>query len=154
MTLTGVVNWLRWNPDSAPGLAGEQLSADSPTGDAAERAARLQLSRTVRGDGPAPRRGGGGPGVGVDVEVAPARRERRGVRGLPGHVDRVGDAAPNAGTPEGDDLGYPGLRRPGGTESSWRVLVEEHELLDADPTVPGVAAAPVPRLVYADAVAL
>jgi hypothetical protein len=34
------------------------------------------------------------------------------------------------------------------------VLVEEHELLDADPTVPGVPGVPVPRLVYADGVSL
>jgi hypothetical protein len=33
------------------------------------------------------------------------------------------------------------------------VLVEEHELLDADPSVAGVAAT-APRLVYADSVAL
>ena len=60
----------------------------------------------------------------------------------------------NAGTDSGDAAGYPGLRRPGGSESTWRVVVEEHELLDADPTVPGVPAVPVPRLVYADTVAL
>jgi hypothetical protein len=60
----------------------------------------------------------------------------------------------NAGTPSGEAAGYPGLRRPGGPESLWRVLVEEHELLDGDPTVPGEAAVPVPRLVYADSVAV
>ena len=154
VTLTGVVNWLRWNPDSAPGLAGEQLSADSPTGDAAERAARLQLSRTVRATVQRRDEGAG------DLEwesmwrtllLAVSVEESGGFRATwTGSVM----LPPNAGTPEGDALGYPGLRRPGGTESSWRVLVEEHELLDADQTVPGVAAAPVPRLVYADAVAL
>jgi hypothetical protein len=34
------------------------------------------------------------------------------------------------------------------------VLVKEHELLDADPTMPEVDPAPVPRLVNADAVTL
>ncbi|MDX6584504.1 MAG: hypothetical protein QOI10_3688, partial [Solirubrobacterales bacterium] len=45
VTLTGVVNWLRWHPEATPELPGEQLSADSPTGDDAVRAARLQQSR-------------------------------------------------------------------------------------------------------------
>ena len=60
----------------------------------------------------------------------------------------------NAGTAAGDALGYPGLRRPGGAESSWRVLVEEHELFDADPTLPGAGPSSAPRLVYADSVTL
>jgi hypothetical protein len=47
----------------------------------------------------------------------------------------------------------PGLRQPGNPDSLWRVLVEEHELLDADPP-PGERSARVPRLVYADSVAL
>lgn len=50
--------------------------------------------------------------------------------------------------------GSPGVRQPGAVPLVWRVLVEEHELLDVDPTVPGVAATPVPRLVYADEVSL
>jgi hypothetical protein len=58
-----------------------------------------------------------------------------------------------AGTPSGDAAGVPGLRQPGNPDSLWRVLVEEHELLDADPP-PGERSARVPRLVYADSVAL
>jgi hypothetical protein len=60
----------------------------------------------------------------------------------------------DSGTTAGDGLGFPPLRRPGGHDSSWRVLVEEHELLDADP--PGDYGDPVqvPRLVYAGEVPL
>lgn len=83
--LTGVVSCLRCDPHGAPEFPGEQLSADTPTGDAA---------------------------------------------------------------------GYPGLRRPGGAESTGRVLVEEHELRDADPETPRAASSRVPQLAYADAVTL
>ncbi len=154
VTLTGVVNWLRWDPRSAPGLAGEQLSADSPMGEAAVRAARLQQSRTVRATVQYRSADAGDLEwetftssllLAVSVEeVGTFRATWTGSVILPS----------NAGTDSGDDAGYPGLRRPGGSESTWRVVVEEHELLDADPTVPGVPAVPVPRLVYADTVAL
>jgi hypothetical protein len=48
------------------------------------------------------------------------------------------------------------LRTPG-TQPQWRVLVEEHELLDADPideSNESGATTITPRLVYADAVTL
>ena len=61
---------------------------------------------------------------------------------------------PEAGTPDGDALGYPGLRRPGGDELTWRSLIEEHELVDADPPAPGRDPVQIPRLVYADTIAL
>ncbi len=154
VTLTGVVNWLRWDPHAAPGLAGEQLSADSPTGDAAVRAARLQESRTVRATVQSRPAGAGDlewEMVSTSLLLAVSVEESAGFRATwSGSVV----LPENAGTPSGDAAGYPGLRLPGGPESSWRVLVEEHELLDADPAVPGVATAPVPRLVYADSVAL
>ncbi len=38
--------------------------------------------------------------------------------------------------------------------AAWRVLVEEHELLDADPETPGREPGRVARLVYADTVTL
>ncbi len=154
VTLTGVVSWLRWDPHGAPGLAGEQLSADSPTGDAAVRAARLQESRTVRATVQSRREGAGDlewETVSSFLLLAVSVEESGGFR-----ATWTGSVVlpENAGTPAGDAAGYPGLRRPGGPESTWRVLVEEHELLDADPAVPGAAAVPVPRLVYADTVAL
>ncbi|HEY0519144.1 MAG TPA: hypothetical protein VGC84_06590 [Ilumatobacteraceae bacterium] len=154
VTLTGVVNWLRWDPESAPGLAGDQLSADSPTGDAAVRAARLQESRTVRATVQMLPDGGG------DLEwqtwsssllLAVSVEESGGF--LATWTGSV--VLPStAGTAAGDADGYPNLRRPGQTDSAWRVLVEEHELLDADPIEAGAEPAPVARLVYADVVAL
>jgi hypothetical protein len=154
VTLTGVVSWLRWAPDSTPGLAGEQLNADSPTGDAAVRAARLQQSRTVRATVQSRPAGAGDlqwEMVSTSLLLAVSVEEADGFR-----ATWTGSVVlpENAGTPAGDAVGYPGLRRPGGAASLWRVLVEEHELLDADPTMPGVAAVPVPRLVYADGVTL
>ena len=146
VTLSGVVSWLRFDPHGGPELPGEQLSADSPTGDAATRASRLQESRTVRAS--VQRRA---PGAG-DLEwelvstsalLAASVEESGGFR-----ATWTGSVL----LPQGE--GYPGLRQPGAVDSDWRVLVEEHELLDADPTVPGVAAVPVPRLVYADEVSL
>jgi hypothetical protein len=154
VTLTGVVSWLRWDPHGAPGLPGEQLSADSPTGDAAVRAARLQQSRTVRATVQTRPAGAGDlewEMVSTSLLVAVSVDESGGFRATwSGSVV----LPEGAGTPSGDAAGYPGLRRPGGPESTWRVLVEEHELLDADPTAAGGAAVPVPRLVYADSVAL
>jgi hypothetical protein len=155
VTLTGVVNWLRWDPRSTPPeLTGAQLSADSPTGDAAARAARLQESRTVRATIQSRLVGAGDlewEAVSSTLLLAVSVEESAGFR-----ATWTGSVVlpETAGTPAGDAVGYPGLRRPGGSESSWRVLVEEHELLDADPTAPGVAAVPVPRLVYADGIAL
>lgn len=50
-------------------------------------------------------------------------------------------------------VGIP-LRRPGVDGSRWRVVVEEHELLDADPERRGDDPRTLPRLVYADEVTL
>ena len=154
VTLTGVVSWLRWDPEFAPELAGEQLSADSPTGDAAVRASRLQQSRTVRATVQSRPEGAGDlewQMVSTSLLLAVSVEEAGGFR-----ATWTGSVVlpENAGTPVGDAVGYPGLRRPGGDEADWRVLVEEHELLDADPELPGAAAVPVPRLVYADSVTL
>ncbi|MEZ0449326.1 hypothetical protein [Cellulomonas sp. ICMP 17802] len=144
VTLTGVVSWLRFDPHGAPELAGEDLSADSPTGDAGVRASRLQQSRTVRATVQTRAAGAG------DLEwstmtasdlLAVSVEEAGGFRATwTGSVVLPG--------------GAPDLRQPGAAESDWRVLVEEHELLDADPGVPGAPAVPVPRLVYADTVSL
>ncbi|GAA1521255.1 hypothetical protein [Kribbella lupini] len=153
VTLTGVVNWLRPR-GPIPGLPGEQLSADSPTGAAAVQAARLQQTRTVRATIQSRPPGTGDLAwetvssslllaVSVD-ESTTYRATWTGSVVLP----------PEAGTPAGDALGYPGLRRPGGDESTWRVLVEEHELLDGDPPAADREAVQVPRLIYADTVTL
>lgn len=154
VTLSGVVSWLRFDRESTPELPGEQLSADSPTGDAAVRAARLQQSRTVRATVQSRPAGAGDlewETVSTTLLLAVSVDESSGFR-----ATWTGSVVlpENAGTPAGDEVGYPGLRRPGGAEVTWRVLVEEHELLDTDPTVPGVPGVPVPRLVYADGVTL
>lgn len=153
VTLTGVVSWLRWDPHGAPGLPGEQLTADSPTGDAATRASRLQQSRTVRASVQSRTNGGGDlewQTVSSWLLLAVSVEESGGFRAT---WSGALNLPPNAGTPSGDAAGIPGLRQPGNLDSLWRVLVEEHELLDADP-VPGERSARVPRLVYADSVAL
>ena len=146
VTLTGVVSWLRFDPHGGPELQGDQLSADSPTGDAATRASRLQQSRTVRATVQSRVAGAG------DLEWSTVSASAL----LAVSVEEAGAfRATWTGSvllPESE--GSPSLRQPGSVESDWRVLVEEHELLDADPTVPGVAGVPVPRLVYADGVAL
>ena len=143
VTLTGVVNWLRWNPEFAPDLPGEQLSADSATGEARERASRLQQSRTVRASVQHRPDGAGDLEwelVSTSVLLAVAVEETGGF-----HATWTGSVIVPAGA------GSPGLRRPG-SESSWRVLVEEHELLDADPEAVGAGPGTTPRLVYADVV--
>ncbi|MFC9919601.1 hypothetical protein [Agromyces binzhouensis] len=154
VTLTGVVDWLRWNPAATPRLGGDQLGADTPTGAGADRAARLQQSRTVRAtlQFRAPEA--------TDLEwedaasallLAVSVEESGGFRATwsgsvvvpETSVDRHGGVVPP-----------PAMRRPGVERSSWRVLVEEHEILDADPAHPGDRARTVPRLVYVDAVSL
>lgn len=152
VTLTGIVNWLRWDPESTSTLAGEQLSADSPTGDAALRAARLQQSRTVHATVQSLPQGSGDlewESRGSVTLAAVYLEESGGYRATwSGSILLPG----NAVTPE-TDAGSPPLRRPGMVESSWRLLVEEHELLNADSEIPGQDAV-VPRLVYADVVPL
>ncbi|MCW2636374.1 MAG: hypothetical protein JWQ99_2741 [Blastococcus sp.] len=154
IALTGVVNWLRWDPHAAFELPGDLLSADSPTGEAAVRAARLQQSRTVRATVQYRPVGAGDlewQTYSYSLLVAAAVQEGGGFRATwTGSVVLPDDA----GTPAGDAVGHPGLRRPGGAASSWRVLVEENELLDGDPPTPGSEPTPVPRLIYADTVAL
>lgn len=153
VTLTGVVSWLRWDPHGAPELPGEQLSADSPTGDAAIRASRLQQSRTVRASVQSRAAGTGDlewQTVSSWLLLAVSVEEAGGFRATwSGSVNLPA----GAGTPAGEAAGVPGLRQPGNPDSLWRVLVEEHELLDADPP-PGGRSARVPRLVYADSVGL
>ena len=117
VTLTGVVNWLRWDPEFAPELAGEQLSADSPTGDAAVRASRLQQSRTVRATVQSRPEGAGDlewQMVSTSLLLAVSVEESGGFR-----ATWTGSVVlpENAGTPVGDAAGYPGLRRPGGAEA-------------------------------------
>lgn len=153
VTLTGVVSWLRWDPHGAPGLPGEQLSADSPTGEAATRASRLQQSRTVRASVQSRAAGAGDlewQTVSSWLLLAVSVEENGGFRATWSGAINL---PPAAGTPAGEDAGIPGLRQPGSADPLWRVLVEEHEVLDADPAQ-GERSARVPRLVYADSVAL
>lgn len=159
VTLSGVVSWLRFDRQ-APELPGMQLSADSPTGEAAQRASRLQQSRIVRAS--LQRRDAGTGDLQWQTAAA--------VQLLAVSVDEANSLRATwtgslllpawAGTPAGEADGIPGLRQPGGlveddqTAIVWRVLVEEHELLDGDQEVPGAGPSTLPRLVYADTVTL
>ncbi|ALE92008.1 hypothetical protein AOC05_06115 [Arthrobacter alpinus] len=146
LTLSGVVNWLRWKPEWAPEFPGELLNADTPTGEDATRASGLRQSRTVHATVQSLAVGAGDlqwQVVSGAELLAVSVEESGGFR-----ATWSGSVALPSGA------GSPGLRRPGGAQTQWRVLVEEHELLDGDPTLPGAGPTQVPRLVYADTVAL
>ncbi|MEO7449228.1 MAG: hypothetical protein ABI336_13230 [Humibacillus sp.] len=157
-TLTGTVAFLR--PSRAGGmLSGEDLTADSPTGDAAVLAAQLQESRTVT-ISLQHRDSGAGD---LDWQTTTSRRiqavslDPRSFRATwTGNL--LLPAEP--GTEVGDAAAVPPVGTPGGTPGSstqWRMLVEEHELLDADdPQTQDQNAEPIrlPRLVYADTIEL
>ena len=153
-TLTGTVAFLRRS--RAGGLLpGEDLTADSPTGDAAVLAARLQESRTVT-ISLQHRDAGAGD---LDWQTAASRR----IQAV--SIDQASFRATwtgslllpaEPGTAAGDAAAVPPVGTPG-SSTQWRMLVEEHELLDADdPQTQDQNAEPIrlPRLVYADAVAL
>ncbi|BAK38180.1 hypothetical protein MLP_51660 [Microlunatus phosphovorus NM-1] len=151
VTLTGVVNWLRL-PEVPPEVPGDQLGADSPTGGAAIRAMRLQQTRTVRASVQTRPAGCGDldwQTVTTALLLAVSVDESGGYRATWTGSVRLPDG--------------PGLRRPGTAiaeeeddprQTAWRVLVEEHELLDGDPVAVGAGPSLVPRLVYADTVML
>lgn len=147
VTLTGVVSWLRFD-DSRTELPSELLSADAPTGDAAARATRLLQSRTIRATLQYLPDGAG------DLEW----ENLRSVGLAATSVDETGTyTATWSGTldlpaPE-EPRGRPEFRRPGAGPSAWRVLVEEHELLNADPD-PEPGTRGTPRLVYAGEIGL
>ena len=150
---SGVVNWLRCDPHGGPEFPGEQLSADSPTGDAAARASRLQQSRTVRATVQSRSAEAGDlewEMVSTSVLLAVSVEEAGSFRAtwtgsviLPPNAGRLRDAAATR-----DCAGPVGASRPGGcssrSTSCWT------------PTrpCPGCRRTPVPRLVYADTVAL
>ncbi len=148
VTLTGVVNWLRFS-DSVTELPGDLLSADAPTGEAASRAARLLQTRAVQATIQRLPSGAG------DLEwesvttvglAAVSVQESGGCLATWTGSLRLPPAAQGVAAPE--------FRRPGADGSSWRVLVEEHELLKADPTPGQPDGSLVPRLVYAGEVSL
>ena len=139
VTLTGRRELAAMGPAAAPGLPGEQLSADSPTGDAATRAARLQQSRTVRGDRPAPRSGGRDlewETVSTSLLLAVSVEESGGFRAT---------WSGSVVLPSG--VGTPGLRRPGWPESLAGAGGGARAARRRSGR-PG-RATPVPRLVYA-----
>lgn len=150
VTLTGVVSWLRFPLRGVPELSGEQLSADSPTGDAAVRAARLQLSRRVTAS--VQRRDAGAGDLDWQTQTTAVL--------LAVSVDETGTfRATWTGSLTLPSTAVPGLRRPGAVAADdpgevWRVLVEEHELLAGDDDPDTGTAGVVPRLVYADSVTL
>jgi hypothetical protein len=117
VALTGAVNWLRWNPEVAPESEGAQLGADSPTGEAAVRSARLLETRTVRATVQHRPAGAGDlewvtstsvlvPAVVVDEH------------GFSATWSASIDLPEGGGTSSGDVAASPSLRRPGATDSS------------------------------------
>ncbi|MDQ2783312.1 MAG: hypothetical protein M3Y26_12385 [Actinomycetota bacterium] len=160
VTLSGTVAYLRLpgNPNASLGALGpdEQITGDTPTGQAGILAGQLRQTRTVRISLQSLPAGAGDLGWqtwttaeirAVSVTDGPSFKATwTGELKLPAE----------SGTPVGDAAGVPPLRTPGGP-SSWRVLVEEHELLDADDlgqTDPAAPPIQVPRLVYADTISL
>jgi len=158
LTLTGTISLLHGLPRA--GLSGdlsedEEITGDTPTGTAAKVAAIVRLSRRVR----------------VSVQQLPdgasdlgwstvTRAELRTVSVAPATWQATWTGSlqlpAGSGTPAGDAAGLPVMQTPG-TSVAWRVLVEEHEVLDGDD--PGTAAAsvdpvPIERLVFADTVPL
>ncbi|GAA5016509.1 hypothetical protein GCM10023258_02130 [Terrabacter aeriphilus] len=153
-TLTGTVAFLR-RSRAGGALPGEELTADSPTGDGALLAARLQESRTVTISLQHKETGAGD----LDWQTSTTRRIQAVA------LDQASLRATwtgslllpaEPGTEVGDAAGVPPVATPGGS-TQWRMLVEEHELLDADdPRTQDQNAEPIrlPRLVYADTIAL
>ena len=142
VTVSGVTARLRPGTDVRE-LPGGLIGPDAPTGEEAAAAARLLRSRTMlarleqRPDGAG------------DLDWSPVAYANL----VPVHVDEGGtQEATWAGTIRIPDATPIDLRRPGGPESTWRVVVEEQELLDADST-DGMERL-IGRLVYADHVAV
>jgi hypothetical protein len=168
VTLSGTISFLHdvdlttYGPgENIPGF---ELTGDSPTGPAAGLAAKVRRSRRVRVTLQRLPPGAGDLGW-VDTF---ARREIRAVSvDCPPNTAEASaswkatwtgpmDLPPGSGTPAGDALGLPPMQTPG-SSSEWRILVEEHEILDADDrSEPTASAVPVQveRLVYADTVPL
>ncbi|MCL3862338.1 hypothetical protein [Actinotalea sp. K2] len=153
VTVTGAVAFLRTprRGEDGPRSAGDDLDADTPTGAAAAFDALLAQSRTMHASVQVLPDGAGDLGW---VTVAERRLPAVG----------VGDESSFRVTWSGGlDLPAPHARpaplelRTPGDQPRWRVLIEERELLDADPVDrPNASGATsiTPRVVYADAVVL
>ena len=149
VTLTGTVALLRaprLNPIDDPG---DELGADTPTGDLRRIDALLAASRTVE----------------ARLEMLPdgatdLQWQVQGVRRL--RLVGIGDETNFRATWGGElaiphGLGQPADLRTPGSSTRWRVVVEESELLDADaPEVANVEGRTVTtaRVVYADVIPL
>lgn len=142
VTISGVMARLRSGAEFDKLPAG-LLSADSPVGDGAARAARLLQSRTVAA------RLQRLPDGGTDLEWTTVAS----VQLVPAQVDeRRTQEATWTGSLTIPNAYEISLRRPASSDSNWRVLVEEHELLDADSFDGSANPRQLPRLVYADEV--
>jgi hypothetical protein len=156
VTVTGTISLLHPFGDVTGDIGpGEDITGDTPTGTAGRAASIVRQSRRVHISLQRLAPGAGDLGWetsylneirAVSVDGSTWKATWTGSLSLP----------PGSGTPDGDAIGLPPLQTPG-SSTTWRVLVEEHEVLDADD--PGVSEAsmepvPVERLVYADAVPL
>lgn len=154
VTVTGAVAFLRVRRRHEDGAGADgvaDLDADTPTGGAAAFDRLLRLTRTVHATVQVL------PDGASDLEWHTVARRRLPAVGVGDETTfRVTWTGELALPPVGARPVPLDLRTPG-TQLRWRVLVEERELLDADPVdEPNISGAPtlVPRVVYADAIPL
>lgn len=155
VTVTGAVAFLRplrvRGEEEAPTPAGDELDADTPTAGTAALDRFLAGSRTVHATVQVLPDGAG------DLEWRTVARRRLPVVGVgPTGTYRVTWSG-ELRLPVGPAREVPLDLRTPGAQPRWRVLVEERELLDADPVdEPNLSGTPtrVARVVYADAVPL
>jgi hypothetical protein len=146
VTVTGVVALLRDARDAGVGVSGDELDADTPLGDAARLDAIVATSRVVTA------RVERLPEGASNLQWEAVTYRRLPVVGQGGESTMRVTWSGELRLPEPLEL-----RTPGPAGSSWRVVVEEQELLDADdPDAPNIAGQTVTvrRTVYADTVPL
>jgi hypothetical protein len=153
VTVTGAIALLRSLPRGVdpPAPAREDLDADSPTGSTVAVDRLVALSRTVAATVQVL------PDGASDLEWADVGRRRLSLVGLGDETNFRVTWSGELTLPPASARPVPLELRTPGTQPRWRVLIEEHELLDSDPVgEPNLsgAAGTTPRLVYADAVPL
>ena len=150
VTLTGAVAFLRVRARHEDAVD-EDLDADTPTGGGAAFDRLLRLTRAVHATVQVL------PDGASDLEWRTVARRRLPAVGVGDETTFTVTWTGELALPPAGARDVPlALATPGGQER-WRVLVEERELLDADPVdEPNISGTPTraPRVVYADAIML